>query len=195
MAAVYSTRDVKTIGVIGARAAGRAIAYATAIAGYRTVLEDVSPEMLEQGIIFMQEALRTAVARGEIMRGQQGTALANLSTARSVEDACRQADFLIEACPEELELKLEIFTLFDKFAKPDAILASNTSTVSITDLAAITFRSENCVGLRFENSDQKIGLVKIIRGPETSEATVTACKKVARRMRKEVFITNEQAQA
>lgn len=195
MAAVHSTRDVITIGVIGARAAGRTIAYAAAVAGFRTVLEDVSPEMLEQGMAFVRETLRAAVARGEMTREQQGTALANFSTVRSVEDACRQADLLIETCPEELELKLEIFTLFDRFAKPDAILASISSTVSITDLAAITFRAENCVGLQFVSSEQKTGLVRVIRGRETSEATVTTCKEVARRMGKEVVVLRDQTHA
>jgi 3-hydroxybutyryl-CoA dehydrogenase len=186
---------VKTIGVIGARAAGRAIAYAAAVAGYRTVLEDVSPEMLEQGMDYVRQSLQAAVERGELTQQLHGNALANISIMRSVEAACREADLLIEACPEELELKLEIFTLFDRFAKPDAILASNSSTVSISDLAAITFRAENCVGLQFVNPYQKVGLVNIIRSQETSDATVIACKEVARRMGKEAIVMSEQAQA
>lgn len=119
--------EVKTIGVIGAGSMGRGIAYAAAYGGYRTILEDVSPEMLEQGLAYIREALAEGVARGKVTAEQQKVALANLTTSRSVEDVCRETDLLIEAVPEEMEVKLEIFTIFDKFARPGAILASNTS--------------------------------------------------------------------
>ncbi|MGH9712108.1 MAG: 3-hydroxyacyl-CoA dehydrogenase family protein [Candidatus Acidiferrales bacterium] len=184
-----------TIGVIGARVAGREIACEAATAGYRTVLEDVSPEILGEGLAHIAGALQDALARGDLTRARKDDALANLSTARTVEDACRLADLLIEACPEELELKLEIFTLFDKFAKPGAILASNSSSFSINDLAAITFRAENCVGLQFYNQDPKKRLIRIIRAQETSGATIGACKEVARRMERDVLVVNEPVQA
>jgi 3-hydroxybutyryl-CoA dehydrogenase len=183
--------DVKTIGVIGAGTMGRGIAYAAAFGGYRTILEDVSPAVLEQGVAYIAQTLEEGVARGKVTAEQKDKALANLSTARSVEDACRQAELLIEAVPEEMELKLEIFTIFDKFAKPDAILASNTSSLSITEMATITFRAENCIGLHFFNPVPKMKLLEIVRALETSEATVAACAEVGRRMGKEVVVVRE----
>ncbi len=183
--------EVKTIGVIGAGTMGRGIAYAAAYGGYRTILEDVSPEMLEQGIAYIREALAEGVAREKVTAEQQKSALANLTTSRSVEDVCRETDLLIEAVPEEMEVKLEIFTIFDKFARPAAILASNTSSLSVTELAAITFRAENCIGMHFFNPVPKMKLLEIVRALETSEATVQACAEVGRRMGKEVVVIRE----
>jgi 3-hydroxybutyryl-CoA dehydrogenase len=183
--------EVKTIGVIGAGAMGRGIAYAAACGGYRTILEDVSPEMLEQGIAYIRQNLEQGLAHGKVTEEQRNIALANLTTSRSVEDLCREAELLIEAVPEEMEVKLEIFTLFDKFALPGAILASNTSSLSITELAAITFRAEHCIGMHFFNPVPKMKLLEIVRALETSEATVKACAEVGRRMGKEVVVIRE----
>jgi 3-hydroxybutyryl-CoA dehydrogenase len=183
--------EIKTIGVIGAGAMGRGIAYAAACGGYRTVLEDVSPEMLEQGIEYIRRAFEEGVARGKVAEPLRDSALAGLSLSRSVEEVCRQADLLIEAVPEEMELKLEIFTLFDKFAKPNAILSSNTSSLSVTELAAITSRAEDCVGMHFFNPVPKMKLLEIVRALETSEATVSLCAEVGRRMGKEVVVVRE----
>jgi 3-hydroxybutyryl-CoA dehydrogenase len=183
--------EIKTIGVIGAGTMGRGIACAAAFGGYRTVLEDVSPEMLEQGSAYISQALEEGVARGKVTPEEKIKALANLTTSRSVEDLCREADLLIEAVPEEMEVKLEIFTIFDKFAKPDAIMASNTSSLSITEMASITFRAENCIGMHFFNPVPKMKLLEIVRALETSEATLQACVEVGRRMGKEVVVIRE----
>ena len=183
--------EIKTIGVVGAGTMGRGIAYAAAFGGYRTVLEDVSPEMLEQGSAYISHALEEGVARGRVTAEQKSKALANLSTSRSVGDLCREADLLIEAVPEEMEVKLEIFTIFDKFAKPDAIMASNTSSLSITEMASITFRPENCIGMHFFNPVPKMKLLEIVRALETSEATLRACVEAGRRMGKEVVVIRE----
>jgi 3-hydroxyacyl-CoA dehydrogenase len=168
---------ISIIGVIGAGPTGRAIAALAAQAGYRTILEAVSQEFLDDAI--------ADIRRRILDPAQQSRVLANLSTSRSVEDVCRQADLLIESAQEELEVKLEIFTLFDKFAIPAAILASTSETIAITDLAEITFRGENCVGLRFKNPHQRCGQLEIIRTGETSDATVAACLEVGVRMGRE----------
>jgi 3-hydroxybutyryl-CoA dehydrogenase len=183
--------EIRTIGVVGAGTMGRGIAYAALLGGYRTVLEDVSPEMLEQGTAYIRQALEDGVARGKLTAEQRDKAIANLSTARSAEAVCREADLLIEAVPEEMELKLEIFTIFDKFAKPNAILASNTSSLSVTEMAAITFRAENCIGMHFFNPVPKMKLLEIVRALETSEEIVEACVEVGRRMGKEVVVVRE----
>ena len=183
--------EVKTIGVIGAGAMGRGIAYAAAFGGYRTILEDVSPEMLEQGTAYIRETLDEGVTHGKVTPEQEATALANLSTSSSVEDVCRETDLLIEAVPEEMEVKLEIFTIFDKFARPNAILASNTSSLSVTELAAITFRAADCIGMHFFKPVPKTKLLEIVRGLETSEETVQACAAVGHRMGKEVVVIRD----
>jgi len=183
--------NVKTIGVIGAGASGREIACASVLAGFRTVLEDVSPESLDQAVAYVYKSLEAGVCCTKLTPNQKTAANANLYTARNVEDACRQADLLIEALPEELELKLEIFTIFDKFARPGAILASNTSSFSIKDLAEMTFRRDNCVGLRLRHSAPNENLLEVIRAPETSDATVAACADVGRRMGKEVVVLDD----
>jgi 3-hydroxybutyryl-CoA dehydrogenase len=183
--------EIRTIGVVGAGTMGRGIAYAALFGGFRTVLEDVSPEMLEQGTAYIKQTLEEGVGRGKLTAEQRDKAIANLSTAGSVEAVCREADLLIEAVPEEMELKLEIFTIFDKFAKPNAILASNTSSLSITEMAAITFRAENCIGMHFFNPVPKMKLLEIVRALETSEEIVEACVEVGRRMGKEVVVVRE----
>jgi 3-hydroxyacyl-CoA dehydrogenase len=100
---------------------------------------------------------------------------------------------LIETVPDEMEVKLEIFTIFDKFAKPRAILASNTS-LSITEIASITFRTEDCIGMRFVDPVPKITRVELVRGADTSDATITAGAEAARRMGMEVTIIYESPQ-
>jgi 3-hydroxybutyryl-CoA dehydrogenase len=183
--------EIKTIGVIGAGTMGRGIAYAALFGGYRTILEDVSPEMLAQGVAFVQQALEDGVSRGKLTERQRDTASANFETARSAEEACGEADLLIEAVPEEMEVKLEMFAIFDKFAKPNAILASNSSSLSITEIAAITSRAQNCLGLHFFNPVPKMKLLEIVRALETSDDTVATCAEVGRRMGKDVVIVRD----
>jgi 3-hydroxybutyryl-CoA dehydrogenase len=183
---------VETIGVIGANAEGREIALAALLGGYRVVLEDVSREMLEKGIAYIEQSLEERVSPRELSSHQRTLALARLSTASRVDEVCRVADMLIETVPDEMEVKLEIFTIFDKFAKPGAILASSTS-LSISEIASITFRTENCIGMRFANRMPKITRVELVRGADTSDATGSACAQVARRMGMQVAIVHESS--
>jgi 3-hydroxybutyryl-CoA dehydrogenase len=185
--------QIETIGIIGANPVGREIALAALLGGYRVVLEDVSREMLEKGIAYIEQLLDGHVARPELSSKGRDSAFARFSTASRVDEVCRVADMLIETVPDEMEVKLEIFTIFDKFAKPEAILASNTS-LSITEIASITFRTEDCIGMRFANPDPKITRVELVRGADTSDATITACFEAARRMGMEVAIICESAQ-
>jgi len=183
--------EIKTISVIGAGTMGRGIAYASAFGGYRTILEDVSQPVLDAGLAYIKTSLDEGVERGKVTAEQRTRALAGLGSAHSVEEACREADLVIEAVPEEMELKLEIFTLLDKFAKPGSIFASNTSSLSITEMAAITFRPEKCVGLHFFNPVPKMKLLEIVRGLETSQETIADCREVGTRMGKEVVVVRE----
>jgi 3-hydroxybutyryl-CoA dehydrogenase len=183
--------EINTISVIGAGTMGRGIAYAAAFGGYRTILEDVSQPVLDAGLGYIRTALDEGVERGKVTAEQRTRALAGLGSAHSVEEACREADIVIEAVPEDMELKLEIFTLLDKFAKPGSIFASNTSSLSITEMAAITFRPEKCVGLHFFNPVPKMKLLEVVRGLETSEDTIASCREVGARMGKEVVVVRE----
>jgi 3-hydroxybutyryl-CoA dehydrogenase len=187
--------DVKTIGVIGATTLGRGIAYAAAVGGYRTVLEDVSLHRLADGVAQITQILDADVAGGKIAPDQKTMAVANLATARSVEEVCRRADLLIETLPEEMEMQLEIFTLFDKFARPGAILASSAPSLSIADLAEITSCPEQCVGLRFFHPVPETKRLEIVRASATSESTVRACMEVGRRIGKEIVIVREPARS
>ena len=184
---------VDTIGVIGGNATGREVALAALLGGYQVVLEDVSSEMLEKGIAYVRQSLGERIARHELNPQEGESVLARFSTASRADEVCRVADVLIETVPDEMEVKLEIFTIFDKFAKPGAILASNTS-LSITEIASITFRTEDCIGMRFANPGSKITRVELVRGADTSDATTAACAEMARRMGMEAGIIFESPQ-
>src|SRR5712671_7151914 len=183
--------EVKTIGVIGAGTMGRGIAYASALGGYRTILEDVMPEMLTEARRWIAQAFDEGAKRGKLAAEEAAAAVKRIATVSSVEDACRESDFLIEAVPEEMEMKLELYTLFDKFAKPNAVLASNTSSLSIAEMAEMTFRPELCVGMHFFNPVPKMRLIEIVRAPKTSRETIAVCREVGLRMGKEVVVVKE----
>ena len=183
--------DVNCIAVIGAGALGRGIAREAALAGYRTILEDVMPEKREEALDWIEAALDAELVRGAITSRDADGALARISTVRTVEDACHEADLLIDALPEELELKLELFTLFDKFARPAAVMASTSPTHSIADMAAMTYRPELCVGLRFLGAAGEKKSLEIVRAPQTSDEAVAVCAEAARRMGREASLLRE----
>jgi 3-hydroxybutyryl-CoA dehydrogenase len=184
--------EIKTIAIVGASTLGRGIAYAALLAGYRTVLEDVSLSALQQGNAWIVQTLADDVAHGKIAAADRDAALANLTASISAEDASREADLIIEAVADEEEMKLELFTIFDKFAKPGAILASTTTSLSITELAEITFCQERCIGMRFFADTRGTQRLELVRGRATSEETIVACYEVGRRMGREVSVRTEE---
>jgi 3-hydroxybutyryl-CoA dehydrogenase len=184
--------EIKTIAIVGASKLGREIAYATLLAGYRTVLEDVSVSALQQGITWIVQTLGDDVAHGKIPATVRDAALANLTASISAEDASREADLIIETVADEEEMKLELFTIFDKFAKPGAILASTTRSLSITELAEMTFCQERCIGMLFFSDTSGAQRLELVRGRATSEETVAACCDVGRRMGREVSVRTEE---
>jgi 3-hydroxyacyl-CoA dehydrogenase len=114
-----------------------------------------------------------------------------LITATTLEDAVRDADLIIEAVAEEMEMKIELFTIFDKFAKPGAILASSSPALSIADMASVTFCAERCIGMRFPAAAEGKNILELVCAPETSNETVATCREVARRMGKEINVVQE----
>jgi 3-hydroxybutyryl-CoA dehydrogenase len=183
--------EVKTITVIGAGTMGRGIAYAAALGGFRTVLEDVQSEQLDQAMSTIRTGLDEGIERGKVTAQQKSETLARISTVGSVDLACREADLIIEAVPEDLEMKIDIFCILEKFARPGAIFATNTSSLSVTEIAAVTSRPERCIGLHFFNPVPKMKLLEIVRALETSEETVLSCREVGVKMGKEVVVIRE----
>jgi 3-hydroxybutyryl-CoA dehydrogenase len=183
--------EVKTIAVIGAGTMGRGVAYAAALGGYQTILEDVSDSVLAKALAWIRDAFDEGVRRGKIEPATRDAALGRITTSLVADEAIRDAELIIEAVPEELEMKLELFTIFDKFAKPGAIFASNTSSLSISDFTDIVIARDRCIGMHFFNPVPKMRLVEIVRTPHTSDDTVATCLAVAHRMHKETVIVHE----
>jgi len=183
--------QVKTIAVIGAGTMGRGIAHVAALGGYRTILEDLLPNALRKAETEIRGNLNKAVELGKVSSKDADAAFARLEYAGSVEEAAREADLVIEAVPEEMESKIEIFTLLDKICRPDVILASNTSSLSVTEIASVTYRAKKCIGMHFFNPVHKMKLLEIVRALETDEDTVATAAEVGRRMGKEVVVIKE----
>lgn len=183
--------EIKTIAVIGAGIMGRGIAHVAALGGYRTVLEDLIPGALRKAESDIRANLDKAVELKKILPADANAAFKRLEYAGGVEDAAREADLVIEAVPEEMESKIEIFTLLDKICRPGTILASNTSSLSITEIASVTYRAKKCVGMHFFNPVHKMKLLEVVRALETDDETITAAAEVGRRMGKEVVVIKE----
>jgi 3-hydroxybutyryl-CoA dehydrogenase len=183
--------DVKTIAVIGAGTMGRGIAYASAQGGFHTVLEDVSEEVLAKAIKWIEEAFEDGVQRGKVETTARDAALKRITTSCAVNDAIREAELIIEAVPEELQMKHELFKLLDQSAKPNAVFASNTSSLPISHFTGGVNAPERCIGMHFFNPVPKMRLVEIVRTIHTSKETVETCQAVAHRMHKETVVVNE----
>src|SRR5438105_4161630 len=183
--------EIKTIAVIGAGIMGRGIAHVAALGGYRTILEDLLPSALRKSENEIRVNLDKAVDLGNLSRSEADAAFGRLEYAPSVEQAARDADLVIEAVPEEMESKIEIFTLLDKICRPGTILASNTSSLSVTEISAVTYRAPKCLGMHFFNPVHKMKLLEIVRGLETDQATIHAAYEVGRRMGKEMVVIRE----
>ncbi|HSY92955.1 MAG TPA: 3-hydroxyacyl-CoA dehydrogenase NAD-binding domain-containing protein [Candidatus Binatus sp.] len=183
--------EVKTIAVIGAGTMGQGIAHAAALGGYRTILEDLLPGALRKAESEIRANLDKAVELGKVTASDADSAFGRLKYAASVEEAARQADLVIEAVPEEMESKIEIFTLLDKICRPTTMLASNTSSLSVTEIASVTYRARKCVGMHFFNPVHKMKLLEVVRALETDDDTLATAVEVGKRMRKEVVVIKE----
>jgi 3-hydroxybutyryl-CoA dehydrogenase len=183
--------EVKTVAVIGAGIMGRGIAYAAALGGYRTILEDLLPNALRRAESEIRANLDKAAELGKIMPNDAEAAFSRVEYAGTVEEAARQADLVIEAVPEEMESKIEIFTLLDKICRPTTILASNTSSLSITEIASVTYRAKKILGMHFFNPVHKMKLLEVVRALETDQDTLATAVEVGKRMGKEVVVIKE----
>ena len=177
--------------VIGAGTMGRGIVHAAALGGFRVTLQDVDSGVLEGALEGIQKEMQKAVERDRIDEGEMRGGLERISPTESLEEAVKEADLVIEAVPEEMELKLEIFGRLDKLCPERAVLATNTSTMSPTEIAAATSRPERCIAMHFFNPAHKMKLVELVRGLETADETVEAARDVAERMGKETVEVEE----
>lgn len=176
---------IKTIGVVGAGQMGAGIAQTAAQAGIRVLLNDVTRERAEAGKAGIKKALDKLVEKGKIPAADATAALEKIQPVAGF-DSLKEADFLVEAATEKVELKYEIFRQLDAVARPGVILATNTSSISITAIAAQTKRPQDVVGMHFMNPVPVMKLVEGIRGLRTSDATFQSMKVLAEKMGKTV---------
>ncbi len=174
---------VSTIGVIGAGTMGSGIAQVSATAGLNAILVDVSEAAVDKGVATVTRNLDRLVAKGKLSAAEKGAAVGRITRSIAY-DALRPADIVIEAAPENLELKVKILKQIDPLVRPDAIVASNTSSVSITKLASAISHPERFIGMHFFNPVPVMALVEIVRGLQTSDATHDVVEALSARLGK-----------
>jgi 3-hydroxybutyryl-CoA dehydrogenase len=182
---------MKNIAVIGGGLMGRGIAYASAGSGFQVHLQDIQPKALEQAKNYIKTEMKKAVERGYMKPGEDEESLNRITFTTSIEEAASNADLVIEAVLEKMELKVEIFKELDKICPEHTILATNTSTMSPTEIAAQTSRPEKCITMHFFNPPHKMKLVEIVRGLDTSDETFEIARQIATDMKKETVEVNE----
>ena len=176
-------RTISTIGVIGAGTMGHGIAQVSAQSGYRVILVDVAPAALERGLGAIAKGYERQVAKSKLTPEERDAALGRLSGTSDL-GQISAVDLAIEAVVERLDVKLEVLRDLDRACAPGAILATNTSSISITKLAAATGRPERVIGMHFMNPVPVMQLIEVIRGLATDQATYDAVADAARRMGK-----------
>lgn len=175
--------DVKTIGIVGAGQMGRGISQVCATGGFEVLLVDVAEPPLTEAVSKIRAGLRHAVERGSLTDYQVGEVLALVRPLGRL-DRLRDAQVVIEAVPEDLAVKQELFAQLNRICGPQAVLASNTSSISITKLGAASARPDRVVGLHFMNPAPVMRLVEVVRGMETSERTMHLALDLAKRLGK-----------
>lgn len=175
---------MKNIAVIGSGTMGNGIAHVFAQFGYTVSLIDISQESLEKAISTIEKNLERQVSKQLITTDVKRISLENIKTFTSVEQGVKQADLVIEAATENADLKLKIFKDLDAFCKPEAILATNTSSISITRIASVTGRQDNVIGMHFMNPVPVMKLVEVIRGYNTSDAVTATIMQLSRMLEK-----------
>ena len=184
-------QNVNIITVIGAGTMGRGIAYASCLAGYATQLYDVEEKILHAAVENITASFRKAVDKAILPQEAMAQALARLKTFTDLSAAAGNADFVIEAVPEKIEMKIDLFRKLEAIAPTQAIFATNTSSLSVTVMAGATKRPGQVIGMHFFNPVPLMKLIEIIRGLETSDTTIAATQEVSQMMKKETVLINE----
>lgn len=167
--------EIKKISIIGGGIMGSGIAQVSAVSGYKVGIQDISSEALDRAKKGIEKSLNKFVEKGKLEESAIKTALDRIQYGSGLEEACKDADLIIEAVFEDLALKHEIFRKIDAAAKPEALLATNTSALPITEIASVTQRGEKFIGLHFMNPVPLMKGVEVIRGQLTSDDTFKTC--------------------
>ena len=175
--------ELRTVGIVGSGQMGAGLAHVAAASGFEVVLTDIDAGVLERGLELISQNLDRQIGKALLAAGEKDTVLDRIKTSTHVTEH-GQADLVIETAVESFSIKSEIFRQLDSLCPPETILASNTSSISITRLAAATERPARVIGMHFMNPVPVMRLVEIARGLETSEATVAAVREVAESMGK-----------
>ncbi|MFN5218920.1 MAG: 3-hydroxyacyl-CoA dehydrogenase family protein [Sphingomonadales bacterium] len=182
---------MKQIAVIGGGTMGNGIVHVFAQNGYQVSLIDVKPEILEKALATITKNLDRQIAKGVIGEDQKAATLANIQTFTNISDGVVGADLVVEAATENLEIKLNIFRQLDSLAKPGCILASNTSSISITKIGSVTGRPEKVIGMHFMNPVPVMKLVEIIGGYKTDKETLNTIVELTKAIGKVPAVTQD----
>ena len=183
--------EIRRVAVLGAGTMGHGIAHAAIAAGYDTRMYDVSDAAVAKGRGAIEQIVKKGVELGKVAAGDADAMLKRLRPTSRLEDALADAPFVIEAAPERIDLKLALFADIERLAPADAVIASNTSALSITELAGSLKAPARVAGMHFFNPVHKMKLIEIVRALESSAATLKAIEAVSRRMGKETVLVRE----
>jgi 3-hydroxybutyryl-CoA dehydrogenase len=185
-----SVEGIKTVAVLGAGTMGNGIAHVFARSGYKVILRDVEQRFLDRGMETIGKNLDREVKKGKITEAEKGTVLGRLQPVTEMA-AIAGADFVVEAVPEKIKIKRAVLGEADSLLRPEVIIASNTSSISMTALAALTRRPDRFVGMHFMNPVPVMVLVEVIRALQTSDATFGTTMKLAERLGKRPVAVND----
>lgn len=184
------SNEIKTVGVLGAGTMGNGIAHVFAKYGYTVILRDVKQEFLDRGMSAITKNLEREISKGKVPEAEKGNILERIKPVTEAQ-MLAHADFVVEAVTEQLDLKIRVLKEVDALLPPGAILASNTSSISITQLAAATKRPEQFIGMHFMNPVPVMQLVEVIRGLATSDAAFDATMALCRKLEKTPVAVND----
>jgi enoyl-CoA hydratase/3-hydroxyacyl-CoA dehydrogenase len=176
--------DIKKIAVMGAGDMGHGIAEVALLSGYKVAIRDIEQRFVDKGLARIKESLEKLVEKQKVTEENKKAMLANIGTFVDLDAAVEDADFIIEAIPEIMDLKKQMFQALDKSAPARAVLASNTSTMSISEIASATKRPDKVVGMHFFNPAVLMRLVEVIKGDKTSEETMKVTYELVQKMNK-----------
>ncbi len=183
--------DIKKVAVLGAGQMGNGIAQVCAQAGYEVKMRDIDQKFVDKGLSTIKKNLERGLQKGKITQEEIDAVLGRIEGVLDLKDAVKDVDLVIEAIPEIVKLKLDTWKEVDEAAPEHTILASNTSSISITQMAAVTKRAEKFIGMHFFNPVPVMGLVEIIKGQATTDATVKIIEEVSHKVGKKTVLVNE----
>lgn len=182
---------MKRIGVIGAGTMGNGIVQAVAMGGKSVILYDISNDALEKGMETIKSSLSRLIKAGHLSEKEGSGVISNITTTLQLHEAAKEVDMIIEAIPEDLELKKKMFKQLDEYAGEGTILATNTSELSVTAIAAATKRSQKVIGMHWFNPAPVMKLIEVVKGMDTSEETVTKVRQLSQDIGKETVVVND----